>query len=57
MKQVGLLMLYSMLGVLACVGWFGLGVFASQCWRVLYVHPCIVVEKRKVNIIYLLLSA
>ena len=48
MKQVGLLMLYSVPGVLACgvVRFWCVGVFASQCWRVLYVHPCIVVEKK-----------
>ena len=46
MKQVGLLMLYSVPVYLRVWGWFGLGVFASQCWRVLYVHPCIVVEKK-----------
>ena len=63
------LLLYSVPGLLACglglgsalacgvVRFWCVGVFASQCWRVLYVHPCIVVEKRKVNIIYLLLSA
>ena len=44
MKQVGLLMLYSVSGSLRV--WGGVGVFASQCWRVLYVYPCIVVEKK-----------
>ena len=37
---------------------FGLGwcvCVTSPCWCVQHVHPCIVVEKEEVNIIYLLL--
>ena len=30
---------------------------SSPCWCVLSVHPCIVVEKKEVNIIYILLSS
>ena len=29
----------------------------SPCWCVLSVHPCIVIEKKEVNTIYLLLSS
>ena len=49
MKQVGLLGNCTRCLVYLRV-WGGLAVYVvwvtSQCWRVLYVHPCIVVEKK-----------